>query len=203
MKKLKTILELYFTFCKIGFFTIGGGLAMLPILERELVERKKWVNTDELYDYFAISQSTPGIIAVNVATFCGYKRAGYLGGIIATFGVVTPSVIIISLLAGLINKFNDIEIIKKAFMGINVAVAANISYAAYKMAKKNCKNLLCFAIFILSFALVFILKVPVVAVLLSSIALGVIIYFVKLRKLKTQNISGNANDSKKEDEKND
>lgn len=186
MKKLKNIFELFFTFCKIGLFTIGGGLAMLPILERELVEKKKWVETDELYDYFAISQSTPGIIAVNVATFCGYKMAGSLGGVIATFGVVTPSVIIISLLAGFISKFNDIVLIRKALMGINVAVAANISFAAYKMIKKNCKNILSVLILILSFSAVFFLKVPVVAVLLTSIAAGILIYLIKKEDNKNE-----------------
>lgn len=180
--KFKTIIELYLTFFKVGLFTFGGGLTMIPLLERELVDKRHWLESDELYDYFAISQTTPGIIAVNVATFCGYKRAGHLGGIFATFGVVTPSVIIISILAHLISRVNENIYVKKALMGINVAVAANISYAAVKMARKNCKNLWQILIYIASFALVFFLKVPVYIVLLSSIVIGVGIYFIQRKK---------------------
>ena len=98
--KIKDFLELYLAFVKIGTFTFGGGLAMMPIMQHELMEKRGWVTEEELIDYFAIGQSTPGIIAVNVATFVGYKRLGWFGGIIGTLGVVTPSWVIIMLLAG-------------------------------------------------------------------------------------------------------
>ena len=97
--RAKTLVELFFVFFKIGAVTFGGGLAMLPIIEKELVIKRNWVTKDTLLDYFAIGQATPGIIAVNVATFLGYSRAGILGAIIATLGVVTPSIIIISIIA--------------------------------------------------------------------------------------------------------
>ena len=97
--RTKTLVELFFVFFKIGAVTFGGGLAMLPIIEKELVIKRNWVTKDTLLDYFAIGQATPGIIAVNVATFLGYSRAGILGAIVATLGVVTPSIIIISIIA--------------------------------------------------------------------------------------------------------
>lgn len=105
---MKDYLELFLTFAKIGVTTFGGGYAMLPILQREVVEDKKWVSNEEIVDYFAIGQCTPGIIAVNVATFVGKKRKGIAGGILATLGVVFPSLIIITVIAAVISNFMDI-----------------------------------------------------------------------------------------------
>ena len=103
-------LELFLTFAKVGVMTFGGGYAMLPILQREVVDNKKWATEEEIMDYFAIGQCTPGIIAVNTATFIGQKYKGVLGGIIATLGVAFPSLIIISLLAGIIEAFSKFEL---------------------------------------------------------------------------------------------
>ena len=121
-KNLKLLLQLFAVFFKIGGLTFGGGMAMLPILEAEVVDRKKWTSRERLADYYAISQITPGIIAVNVATFLGYNLAGVLGGIVATLGVVTPSIIIISFIAYFIESFSHVEWVQSALCGINVAV---------------------------------------------------------------------------------
>ncbi|MGN0740952.1 MAG: chromate transporter [Treponema sp.] len=179
--KLKLLLDIFVTFFKIGIVTFGGGLAMLPILERELVVKKKWIESDELIDYFAIGQSTPGIIAVNVATFCGHKLSGVTGGITATVGIVMPSVIIISVIARLIDSINEFSMIRKALTGINAAVAANLTYACVNFVKKTIKNVLGLVLFFASFACVFFFNVPAFIVIFSSAFLGIIIfYFSKL-----------------------
>ena len=128
--------QLFLTFAKMGVMTFGGGYAMLPILQREVVEGKGWATEEELADYFAIGQCTPGIIAVNTATFIGQKQAGVLGGIIATLGVVFPSVVIISLLATVITAFAELEIVKHAFAGIRVCVCVLIFNAVIKLGKQ-------------------------------------------------------------------
>ena len=117
---MRELLELFLTFAKIGVMTFGGGMAMLPILEREVVQNKHWATEEELVDYFAIGQCTPGIIAVNTATFVGQKRKGAMGGITATLGVVFPSLVIITILAGLITNFAHLAWVQNAFAGIQV-----------------------------------------------------------------------------------
>lgn len=172
---IRTLWDLFSVFFKVGLCTFGGGIAMLPILERELGEKRGWVTGDELLDYFAIGQSTPGIIAVNVATFVGYKRAGFIGGCVATFGMVFPSIIIITLIAKFISNFSEIEWVKKALTGINVAVAAILTSAVYNFSKKSVKNLFGFLLLVISFVLIFVLKVSTVWVIFGSAILGVII----------------------------
>lgn len=122
---MNILADLFLTFAKVGVMTFGGGYAMLPILQREVVETKGWVTEEELMDYFAIGQCTPGVIAVNTATFVGQKTKGILGGIIATIGVVFPSLIIISLLAGVIEAFSHLTIVQHAFGGIRVCVCTS------------------------------------------------------------------------------
>lgn len=172
---IRTLWDLFSVFFKVGLCTFGGGIAMLPILEREFGEKRGWVTGDELLDYFAIGQSTPGIIAVNVATFVGYKRAGFIGGCVATFGMVFPSIIIITLIAKFISNFSEIEWVKKALTGINVAVAAILTSAVYNFSKKSVKNLFGFLLLVISFVLIFVLKVSTVWVIFGSAILGVII----------------------------
>ena len=120
------ILELFLTFAKIGSMMFGGGMAMLPLLQRELVDNKKWVNEEEILDYYAIGQCTPGIIAVNTATFVGRKRKGIPGGIAATLGVVFPSIVIITIIAAFLSNFADIKAVKDAFAAIRVCVCVLI-----------------------------------------------------------------------------
>lgn len=149
MTDLKELLELFLTFAKIGVMTFGGGMTMLPILQREIVENKNWANEEELMDYYAISQCTPGIIAVNVSTFIGQKKHGVIGGILATLGVVFPSLVIISILAGIITNFSHLAVVKDAFAGIQVCVCVLIFNAVRKLFKKSVIDKRTAAIFVL------------------------------------------------------
>ncbi len=146
---MKELLELYAAFFRIGLFTFGGGYAMLPMLTKEVVEKYHWATEAELMDYYAIGQCTPGVLAVNTATFVGYKYKGTLGGIVATIGVVTPSIIIISLIAAFLKNFADLEIVKHAFNGIRAAVVVLILNAIVKLAKKSLVDKICIGICIL------------------------------------------------------
>ena len=133
---MKLLMELFLTFAKVGVMTFGGGYAMLPILQREVVENKGWATEEELMDYFAIGQCTPGVIAVNTATFIGQKFKGFWGAVFATVGVVFPSLVIISLLAGVIEAFSHIIWVQHAFGGIRVCVCVLITNAVVKLFKK-------------------------------------------------------------------
>lgn len=175
---LKELFELFITFFKIGSITFGGGLAMLPILEKELVEKRQWTTNEELLDYYAIAQSTPGIIAVNVATFIGHKRKGIIGGIVATLGIVCPSVIIITLIAVFISNFEDILWVKKALMGINVAVAALLTYSVVGLCKKTLKKWWSVILFGAAFAAVYFFHVHSIYVVLGAAVLGIVYYFI-------------------------
>ena len=134
---MKELWELFIVFAKIGGFTFGGGYAMLPILQREVVENRNWVTSEELMDYYAIGQCTPGIIAVNTATFIGYKRKGIIGGIVATVGCIFPSLVIIMIIAAFINSFTHIVWVQHALAGIRVCVCVLVLDAVIKLAKKS------------------------------------------------------------------
>ena len=134
---MQELLTMYTAFFRIGLFTFGGGYAMLPMLQKEVVERYKWATEEELMDYYAIGQCTPGVIAVNTATFIGYKRRGVLGGIAATFGVISPSLIIIMLIAAFFRNFQNNEIVAHALGGIRVAVTVLVGSAIVRLAKKS------------------------------------------------------------------
>ncbi len=179
---MKELFTLFFTFAKVGVMTFGGGYAMLPILQREIVEKKGWATDEELMDYFAIGQCTPGVIAVNTATFIGQKLCGFLGGVVATLGVVFPSLIIISLLAGVIEAFKEIELVQYAFGGIRVCVCVLILNAVVKLLKKavvDWKTLvifiavtLCSTIFTSLSPIVFVLIAAVLGIAIKTIEGG-------------------------------
>ena len=133
---MKELLELYWTFVRIGMVTFGGGYAMLPILERELVDKRHWTTMDELRDYFSIGQCTPGIIAMNVSTFIGNKRKGVAGALAATLGFLTCPIIIILIIAMFMKNFADYEIVQHAFAGIRVCVCVLIIQAVLRLWKK-------------------------------------------------------------------
>ena len=133
---MNILLDMFLTFAKVGVMTFGGGYAMLPILQREVVDNKGWATEEELMDYFAIGQCTPGVIAVNTATFIGQKHKGIIGGIFATLGVVFPSLLIICALAGVIEAFSHIGWVQNAFGGIRVCVCVLILNAVVKLMKK-------------------------------------------------------------------
>lgn len=140
--------DLFFTFAKVGVCTFGGGYAMLPILQREVVEKKGWATNEELTDYFAVGQCTPGIIAVNTATFIGYKYRGAAGGVIATLGLVFPSLVIITAIAAFLSNFADFPVVRHALAGINAAVVALIASSVVKLGKSTLKNGAAVAIFL-------------------------------------------------------
>ena len=172
---MSVLLDMFFTFAKVGVMTFGGGYAMLPILQREVVENKKWATEEELMDYFAIGQCTPGVIAVNTATFIGQKKKGILGGIITTLGVVFPSLVIISLLAGVIEAFSHITWVQNAFGGIRVCVCVLIVNAVVKLLKKAIIDKFTFLIFLLVALAGCVTSLsPVVFVILAAIA-GIIL----------------------------
>ena len=163
--------DLFFTFAKVGVCTFGGGYAMLPILQREVVEKKGWAKDEELTDYYAIGQCTPGIIAVNVATFIGYKFKGYLGGIIATLGVVFPSVVIISLIAAFLSNFADIPVVAHALSGVNACVVAMIASSVLKLGKSTVKDKITTGIFLVVLVLAFFFGLsPVLLVVAAGLA---------------------------------
>ena len=129
-------LDLFLTFFRIGILTFGGGYAMLPMLQREIVQKKGWAKENDLLDYFAVGQCTPGIIAVNTATFIGFKQKKISGAIVSTLGLVTPSLIIITVIAAILRNFTDIPAVKNAFAGIRVAVCVLILNAVVTLLKK-------------------------------------------------------------------
>jgi len=171
---MKLLWDLYRAFFTIGGLTFGGGYAMLPMLEREIVNKHKWSTNEELLNYFAIGQCTPGIIAVNTATFVGYKTKGIAGGIAATLGVISPSIVIIVLIAMLLENFMDILWVQHAFAGIRVAVCALIVSSVIKLAKSNLKKWWHIALGIVGFVVVALLGLSPVWVVIACAVLSFI-----------------------------
>ena len=181
---MKTILQMFLTFARIGGFTFGGGYAMLPMLQKEVVEKYKWATNDELLDYYAIGQCTPGVIAVNVATFVGYKLKGIPGAIFATLGVVTPSMIIIGLIAALVSNFREYEVVQWAFSGIRAAVVALILSAVIKIGKKSLVDIFTAIIFVAVTALSFFTDLSPVVFIVAAAVCGLVIKISKEKKAK-------------------
>ena len=168
---MKTILQLFLAFAKIGAVTFGGGYAMLPILQRDIVKKHGWATDEELVDYFAIGQCTPGIIAVNTATFIGYKQKGVLGGIAATLGVMFPSIVIITIIAAFITNYEELAVVKHAFAGIRVCVCVLILNAILKLAKGSLVDKWTYIIFAVVFALSLLLDISAaILVLVAGLA---------------------------------
>jgi len=170
---MRELLSLFLTFAKVGSMTFGGGYAMLPILQREVVENKGWATEEELTDYFAIGQCTPGIIAVNTATFVGQKNKGIVGGIAATLGVVFPSLVIISALAGVIDAFSHLELIQHAFAGIRVCVCVLIFNAVVKLWKKAVVDKVTLVVCLAVAACSYFLDISPVVFVLAAGTLGI------------------------------
>ena len=178
-QKLKDLFTLFITFFKIGAFTFGGGLAMVPLIAKEIVEKKKWMTSEEMVDMIAIAESTPGVIAVNCATFVGYKTHKILGALLATLGVVMPSFVIIVIISIFYEKFIQIEVIKWAFLGIKCCVAILILNAGIKLLKNVKKNF--YSIFILLVALLLSLlvkEVKTIYIIMGGIVLGIFVYSI-------------------------
>lgn len=180
------LIELFVSFAKVGGLTFGGGMAMLPMLQREIVEKKHWATEEELSDYFAIGQCTPGIIAVNTATFIGQKQKGVIGGIAATLGVVAPSILIIAILAAFLSNFAEIAWVQDAFAGIRVGVCVLVLNALVKMIKKNVKKPSAIVICVAVFAGAFFTELsPVIFVVLAAIA-GIILKGFEAKEQNTK-----------------
>lgn len=179
---MKTLIDLFFTFCRIGGLTFGGGYAMLPIIQKEIVEEKKWATEEEVLDYYAVGQCTPGIIAVNTATFIGYKVQGIIGAIVATLGVVFPSLIIITIIAALLKNFANYSIVQHAFSGIRVVVIALIVSAILKLAKTSIKNSTTLIIAIIAFILVAFVNLSPIYIVIAAACIGLILKFIRGRK---------------------
>ena len=171
---VKVLFDLFRAFFTIGALTFGGGYAMLPMLEREIVTKRNWATSEELLNYFAIGQCTPGIIAVNTATFVGYKVKGVIGGTVATLGVVAPSMVIITLIAMVLENFMDIVWVQNAFAGIRVAVCALITVSVVKLFKSNVKQHWHIALAIIAFVVVALLKLSPVYVVVACAVLSFI-----------------------------
>jgi len=178
---MKEIWALFSTFFLIGSITFGGGYAVLPILIREIVQKRKWLSEDELLDYFAVSQATPGVICVNISTFMGYRKKGVTGAIAATLGVVLPSLIIITTIAAVLSNFSDIPWVQHAFAGIRIAVSALIASTVWNLAKKNVRTWLKAALAVLAFAAVALLHFSPIYVSLIVAAFGAL-YFGRRRE---------------------
>lgn len=181
---LKNYLRLFLTFARIGGFTFGGGYAMLPLLQREVVEKHGWATEEELMDYYAVGQCTPGVIAVNVATFIGQKLYGVPGGIVATLGVISPSVVLITLIAALISNFFENEYVIHALGGIRAVVCALIAQAVIKMTKAGVKDWVGGVVFVVTLALLLVLPISPIIVVACAIALGIVIEAIKGRAAK-------------------
>ena len=174
-------LDLFLTFAKMGVCTFGGGYAMLPILQREVVEKKGWATNEELTDYYAIGQCTPGIIAVNTATFIGYKYKGVPGGILATLGVVAPSIVIITVIAAFLTNFADIPVVQHALVGVNACVVALIASSVIKLGKSTVKDAVTSAIFLVALVLAFFVGLsPVILIVCAGVVGYVARRLVKL-----------------------
>lgn len=182
---MKELFMLYYAFFRIGAFTFGGGYAMLPMIEREVVTKNKWATMEEIMDYFAIGQCTPGVIAVNTATFIGYKLRGIVGGIMATLGVITPSVIIITLIATVLQKIYDNPTVQSAFEGIGVAVCAILVQALFKLGKSGIKDGFSIAVAVVSLLIsLFFGMSPITVVVLAGVAGVVYKSYTEKRKIK-------------------
>lgn len=180
----KKNLELFLTFFKIGAFTFGGGYAMIPLIERETTEKHGWLEKKDILDIVAIAESTPGPIAVNAATFVGLRVSGAIGAFLATFGVVLPSFIIISLISMALREFENIKVVRWAFEGVRAGVLALILKAMLSMYKQCKKDAFSIAIMTVAFLTVALLKINVIFVIVGAAVLGVIFTLVAGRAEK-------------------
>jgi len=181
-KDISTLILLFFTFLKIGAFTFGGGYAMIPIISREIAEKRKWLSDDDILEIIAISESTPGPIAINAATFVGYKIFGFWGSFCSTLAVVLPSFIIISVISVILKEFESLKIVNYAFFGIRAGVLALVLKAFWLMYKKCDKNSLTFVIAIIGFTLSAFFGINVLFIIILSAMIGLAYYYINNRR---------------------
>jgi len=182
--KIKRCLALFWVFFKIGAFTFGGGYAMIPLIQKETVENKKWITDQDILEIIAIAESTPGPIAINSATFVGYRVAGFFGALCATLGVVLPSFVIIFVLSYVIAKFRELKAVQYAFNGIRAGVLALIIKALWSMYKQAPKGLVSYIVIAFSFVAVAFLKINVFIVIISCAAFGLVSSIIARRRMQ-------------------
>ena len=182
--KLKTLWELFCTFLKIGGFTFGGGHAMIPLIQKEAVETKKWVTDDDILEIIAIAESTPGPIAINSATFVGYRTCGVLGAACATFGVVLPSFVIILVISFVLEKFQSIQAVQYAFNGIRAGVLALLFKALWGMYKKSPKGWAAYVVMAAAFVLTAFTSVDMIFVIIGCAVFGLVTALLAERRMQ-------------------
>jgi chromate transporter len=176
MKNFKEIIKYYLVFFKIGLFTIGGGYAMLPIVEKELVEKYKWSTEEEVLDSYALAQSIPGVIAVNTSALLGIKGKGFWGAVAASLGVISPSIIIIVIISIFFNRLRDITAVANAFKGIRIAVLALLILSVYKMVRKSVKDIWGVILLVVAFVCVLIFNISPIYVIVGATIISIFIY---------------------------
>lgn len=167
-------LTLFLTFLKIGAFTFGGGYAMLPLIEREIVDKRGWITRDDILEVVAIAESTPGPIAVNAATFVGYRTCGVLGALLATTGVVLPSFVVILAISFVLREFESLRAVQYAFCGIRAGVLALLLKALWSMYRQCPKNAVSYIVMGAAFVLVAFLGLDVLPVIIGCAVVGLL-----------------------------
>lgn len=179
---MSVLWDLYSGWFRMGLFTFGGGYAMLPMIQKEAIEKYHWATEDEIMDYYALGQVTPGVIAVNTATFVGYKVKGVAGGIAATLGVISPSLLIITIIAGVLTNFADLPVVQSALKGIQIGVCVLLFEAIRKLFKKGITNVPSFVIFAAAFVLNYFTSLPTVLLVIMAGCAGYAMYLMNQRK---------------------
>lgn len=182
MLRLKECLKLFMIFFRVGAFTFGGGYSMIPILRHEFVNRRGWISDEEMLNFIAVSQSTPGIIAVNMAVFISHKREKLMGALFAVTGVILPSLIVISAIAAFFGNFAEIPVVMKALVGINITVAVILISAVFDLGKKTITDVICFIIATASFVCVAVFGISSIWLILVSLFLGILVRGGKVLK---------------------
>lgn len=178
MKNKQNLLPLFLTFLKIGAFTFGGGYAMIPLIQKEVCEKRKWLSDEDILDIIAIAESTPGPIAINAATFVGYRTAGLFGSTAATIGIVLPSFLIITVISAILNEFADIKAVQYAFVGIRAGVFALIIKALWSMYKQCPKSIFSYIIAAGAFVFAAFTDINAIFIIIGCAVAGLIYSFV-------------------------
>ncbi len=176
-------LQLFWVFFKLGLFTIGGGMAMIPLIQGIVVDQKKWMSQEEAVDCIAVSQGLPGVIAINMATYIGQRKKGLLGSICATVGVILPSYIVIILVVKLLHGIGDNHYVNGDLVGIKAAATGLIAYSAYKVGKQVLKGVFPWVVAVIAFGLIAVLDVNAVWTILAGIVVGLV--YTSIRKKKS------------------
>ena len=182
MSSFYTMLLYYWTWCKIGLFTFGGGYAILPMIDKEVVQKRRWAENDEVMDYYAIGQSLPGIIAVNTAVFIGYKKAGAKGAVASALGVISPSIVLVTLVAALLGGFQEIPVVRHALSGVRIGVCVLMAATIVQLGKNAVKSVAGAAICLAAFALSYFAGVNIALLVVLSAVAGIVVMTVKEKR---------------------